>query len=382
MATGTDLEPGRFCHLFGLEEVTDLQVGMDFRHPQYRREVYLRFLEFHIKYGTNPGCVYFLIPALREHFQWTTEQAYWWCFLNGNSQHPVTSTIIWRRFPDVANLDMTKLGDFLNAEWKRLEFDVDRRYWKAKLWEAVEQYVYWLDGRTQEEAFGAFAGPDEFKNYSLLWAVLRGDDFYGMGRLSAWSYSEYLRILGFPAQPETLMLRDIDGSKSHRNGLCTVLGRDDLIWRDGPHPYSPAILSWLEEEAQALLLEARLRVPPGAAWARDVTFLTIESCLCTYKSWHRPNRRYPNCYADMLHDRIKRAEQAWPEEDIQVFWEIRRQKLPAHLRLEDNPADVGLKPAKQNHYLETGQPIMMHKDWPCFANDYNAQVDTFQGAEK
>ncbi len=53
---------GRYCHLEGLKEVKDLKGGMDFRHPQYRREVFLRFYEFHLKYRTHPGCVYFLFP--------------------------------------------------------------------------------------------------------------------------------------------------------------------------------------------------------------------------------------------------------------------------------------------------------------------------------
>ena len=92
--------------------------------------------------------------------------------------------------------------------------------------------------------------------------------------------------------------------------------------------------------------------------------------LCTYKSWHRPNRRYPGVYLDMFHDRIKKAETTWPEEDFGLFWDARKTYLPAHLRLEDNPHDVGVKPEKQNHYRLTGQVIAMDCDWPCFRNDY------------
>ena len=40
----------------------------------------------------------------------------------------------------------------------------------------------------------------------------------------------------------------------------------------------------------------------------------------------------------MFHDRIKKAEAAWPEENFGLFWEARRQWLPEYLRLEDNPA--------------------------------------------
>jgi hypothetical protein len=171
------------------------------------------------------------------------------------------------------------------------------------------------------------------------------------------------------------MLNDLDGSKSHRNGLCKVLGRDDLDWRDGQPPdYGADGFAWLEAEAKALLTEAQARAA-DTDYVRDVTFLTMESAFCTYKSWHRPNRRYPNVYNDMLHDRIRLAERRWPEEDFSVFWDIRRESLPAHLRLEDNPWDVGVKPPKQNHYLTTGQVIMMDREWPCFANDYAQRVD-------
>jgi len=39
--------------------------------------------------------------------------------------------------------------------------------------------------------------------------------------------------------------------------------------------------------------------------------------------------------------------------------------------LEVNPADVGVKPEKQNHYRQTGQVIMMDEFDPVFKNDYN-----------
>jgi hypothetical protein len=45
--------------------------------------------------------------------------------------------------------------------------------------------------------------------------------------------------------------------------------------------------------------------------------------------------------------------------------------LPVHLRLENNLDDPGLSKEKQNHYLTTGQVIMMDKEWDCFENDFN-----------
>jgi hypothetical protein len=77
----------------------------------------------------------------------------------------------------------------------------------------------------------------------------------------------------------------------------------------------------------------------------------------------------------MLYGRIKKNEENWPEEDLSVFWEARKACLPAHLRLEDNPEDLGLHAIKQNHYLQTGEVIMMNREYPQYANGYNEAVD-------
>src|SRR5712664_812772 len=224
-------------------------------------------------------------------------------------------------------------------------------------------------------------GNDPYENFRQAWQTVR-DDFYTFGRLSAFSYLEYIRIMRVgKIDCDQLFLEDMQGSKSHRNGLAIVLGRDDLDWHDS-NPgfngeYSPETLSWLKEEGARLLEEAKQRAQ-GKPYSYDVSYFTLESALCTYKSWHRPNRRYPNVYADMFHDRIKKAESHWPGRDFSEFWDARREYLPEHLRLEDNPSDVGVKPPKQNHYRETGQVIMLDREWPCFKNDYNYKMNIAQ----
>jgi hypothetical protein len=133
------------------------------------------------------------------------------------------------------------------------------------------------------------------------------------------------------------------------------------------------VLKWLRDEGELLLDEARTRMA-SEDYAGDVGYFTLESTLCNYKSWHRPNRRYPNVYSDMFYNRIRRAEDRWgPKFD--VFWQARKEALPEHLRLEDTPNDLGLHPTKQNHYRLTGQPVMMHREWECFRNDYNDRMD-------
>lgn len=365
---------GRYCELNNIKEVTDLRQGMDFRRPEYRRETFLRFYEFHLKYKSSPGCVYFVMPELAIRESWSLEQKLWFAFLNGNTQNPVTSWLIMRRFPTLGGASSTQVQEWFNANWAKLQFDTDRRHHKRIFPLAVQKYR----ALTRDDQEGLFAklcaSASEEKNFEACWAAK--DRFYGFGRLSMFSYLEYVRIMGLPIRCNNLFLEDLEGSKSHRNGLCMVLGRDDLDWHDsnpGFPGYSKVVLAWLEEEAGALLGEATDRLS-GAECSRDIGYFTLESALCAYKSWHRRNRRYPNVYCDLLHDRIRWAEQRWGE-PLTQFWEIRKACLPAYLRLEDNPHDPGVCPRKQNHYLSTGQPIMMHREWPCFANDFNAEIE-------
>lgn len=369
-------------------EVMGLEAGLDFRDPRFRREVFHRFYEFHLRYRTHPGCVYFLMPYLANLHSWGVEQRLWFAYINGNTQNPLTSWLIFRKHPELpaSNAAYNRLGAWFAREYERLEFDTDRRHWKKEFLVAVDNYrgLVREAGGTQEGLFDALGerGPTSppVKVFEALWSNL-GKRLYGFGRLSLFSYLEYLRIMGYPVECTTLFLEDIPGSRSHRNGLAKVLGRDDLDWHDSnpafDGAYAEETLWWLEGESALLLGEAATRAA-GKPYAGDVGFFTLESALCTYKSWHRPNRRYPNVYADMLVLRIRRAERLWAER-FADFWDARRASLPRALRLEDNPADPGLAPEKQNHYLTTGRCVMMGHVWPEMWSAFDENVREKQG---
>lgn len=285
------------------------------------------------------------------------------------------------QFPDW-KADPGAVDAYVAAHWKQLAWDTDRRYWKVKLPEAVRRYQMRVaEAGSQGAYFDRLCAGGDRANFRAVWAEVRGQ-FYGFGRLSAFSYTEYLRVLGERIEADTLFLRDIDGSFSHRNGLAIVLGRDDLDKHDSNPDfpgYTPEVMGWLEEEAEVLLAEARARTPE--ARMRDTTYFTLESTLCCYKSWHRPNRRYPNVYNDMLCERIRDYETKWPGDPrIELFWEARRRALPPRLRLEANPNDFGVAPEKQNHYRNTGQVIMMEGYDPVFANEYSRCLTAPEGA--
>lgn len=351
---------GRYSEINNVPEVMQLKKGMDFRLPQYRREVFLRFYEFHLKYRAHPGAVYYVFPFIWAKYNFTMEQKLWFCFINGCSQHPITTWLIFKEFPCIHTLDVDKLASWFNANYKALGWDTDRRYFKASFINDVSHYksVVQKSGMSQEDMFNNKKGADAFAG---VWNFIR-NDFIHFGRLSTFSYMEYLNIAGMKLQCNDLMLWDISGSKSHRNGLCKVLGRDDLDWtKQNPVKYTNEIIEWLDYESELLLADAQARINHP-----DVGYYTLESTLCCFKGWFRVNRRYPNVYNDMFHDRIKASEEQFGKLDL--FWEARREYLPAHLRIENTPDILPFCKQKQNHFRLTGEVIMMD-EYAAFKNE-------------
>jgi hypothetical protein len=344
----------------------ELAAGMDFRRTDLRREVFLRAYDFTLRHRSHPGGVYYALPHAADALGWDPEQRAWAAFLNANTQNPVTTLLLMDAGPRPA--DAAAVIDYWRAEYPDLSWDTDRRYHKARLVESVLGYLD-LTGGAQVDYWRRAAGDGWAGCWRAALAVPT------MGRLSAWSYLEYVKLLGVGDVPDadTLMLGDRDGSRSHRNGLALVTGRDEWIWwKANPAftgHYTPAMVEELEDAGAGILAAARARRPGDP----DVGYLTLESALCTYKSWHRPNRRYPGVYNDLLHERIRRAETRHGRR-FDVLWDARAAALPAALRLEDNPQDPGPVPVKQNWYRETGEVIVMDLDWPCFTNGFAAKV--------
>lgn len=355
----------RYCAINQLEEVSKLEHGMDFRLPQYRREVFLRFYEFHLKYYAHPGAVYYTFPFIFKTRCFDEEQKLWFAFLNGCTQNVISTYFIFCEFPDVHNLDQKKFGKWFRKHYPKFGWDTDRRYVKNQFEKCVESYVKNLNGRSQVDMFKSVCkGKTKYDNFDDVWDYVI-NNFYLFGRLATFSYLEYLRLAGLDLDCSQLFLDDITGSKSHRNGICKVLGRDDMDWYKKEVVYDDLTINSLKVEGAKLLEEAKERINH-----KDVSYFTLESTLCCYKSWHRPNRRYPNVYNDMFYQRIKHGERAWGE-SLQIFWRSRDKVLPPALRVECMIGDEPLTKVKQNHYRKTGQVINMDVMWDCFDNDWN-----------
>lgn len=327
---------------------------IDWRLPEHRVETFQRSYTFHLKHKAHPGMVYSFLPELATEFALDDDGRAWLVWLNGNTQNAVTSLLLLEAAPRPE--DWRDAVAFWNDNFKLLEWDTDRRHQKSKFGEATEK---WID---HHDLRGASPAEDWMKAGDLgwkhVWEYSKSQPY--MGRLSAWSMMEYARILfGSKVIPDTgsWMLEDQSGSQSHRNALCTLMGYDAVYWGPGDADML-GVTQAATEAADVLLSEARRRNPGHP----DVSRLTMESALCTWKSWHKPNRRYPGVYADIMYNRICKAEARFGR-NLDLLWDIRRRDLPTYLRLEDSPFDPGVAPIKQNHYLETGIPIHLGKDW-------------------
>lgn len=325
----------------------------DYRLPENRREYFDALYQMNLQHGVMPGLVYLYMPELARRYDWNAEQKLWFAFLNGLTQNPITSLRLFTRLPSVppAGAQLTNFTDWFNGQWDTLQFDTDRRYQKRDTIGAIKAYAKLV------EEFGSQEAMLTGKPYSELWDIVR-NRYYSFGRLSSFSYLEYVKIMGYGANCDDLLFGDKSGSKSHRNGMLLLLGKDELVWdkrlpngQDGNYPEFKKMCSWLATKSDDHLEDFYATRYPH--WA--VSRFTFESNLCTFKN-HFFGRRYPGVYADMAHERIEWAEARDQDAYTEVFKDMRSHLLPEWLRAECENDQLTIK-QKAAVFPETGIPF-------------------------
>lgn len=323
----------------------------DYRLFENRREYFEQLYGLNLTYGVMPGLVYLYMPELAIRYEWDNEQRLWFAFLNGMTQNPITSLRLFNQLPVVppAGAALTKFEEWFNAEWDTLQFDTDRRYQKKDTVQSIKVYAALVKehGSQVSMLYG--------KTYAELWALVR-DRYYSFGRLSSFSYLEYVYLNGFGADCDDLLFEDKSGSKSHRNGMLFLLGLDTLVWDkranngfSGDYADFKKMCGWLNGQASSLLVdfsEQNHDMP-------DVGNFTLESNLCTFKN-HFFGRRYPGVYADMAWERILWADERGQQAFTQVFKDIRH-TLPDWLRMECENNGMSIKD-RAARFPQTGFP--------------------------
>jgi hypothetical protein len=322
-------------------------VYKDCRDVHNRKEYFYKLYDMSLRYKIMPGLVYLYMPQLVERNSWEPEQALWFAFINGLTQNPITSRIIFNQLPVEqmhSKSALQRFTEWFNENWEQLSFDTDRRYQKKDTPQAIETYCNLV--REHGSQVSLFSD----KSYRELWSLVN-DQLLSFGRLSTFSYLEYVYLNGYGADCTNLMFEDKSGSRSHRNGMLLLEGQDSLV--------NDKRVSWPTEEPSnfaKMCLELTLRADHYiASWSNiGASRFTFESALCTFKN-HFFGRRYPGVYADMAWQRICWYEPTKFKSVLEEFKDIRTM-LPDWLREE-----CEIKPAltlkqKAQLFPKTGFP--------------------------
>ena len=308
----------------------------DYREIKNRKEYFDSLYKLNIEYGIMPGLVYLYMPELAKRKSWDIEQKLWFAFLNGMTQNPITSLQLMEQLPNVPPLGaaLSNFTEWFNVNWDNLKYDTDRRYQKKDTVDAIKSYSKIVNkfGSQQEMLSGS---------YEDLWNLVR-ENYTSFGRLSSFSYLEYIYLNGWGAECSNLLFEDKAGSRSHRNGMMLLEGCDDYVWDKrsdndfkGDYPEFEKICSWLNIRSNHFINKFKTRYP----YLSNIGNFTFESNLCTFKN-HFFGRRYPGVYADMAWQRIEWAEER--DIEVSIFKEIREEFLPSWLRIECNDGKVDI----------------------------------------
>lgn len=278
----------------------------DYRKPEHRAEYFNALYRLNLEYRIMPGLVYLYMPALKAHYGWDTEQALWFAFLNGNTQNPLTSLRLMKQLPEpnAPEALLDKFDDWFNSEWPRLQFDTDRRYQKKETPASIANYIRLVSKYGSQEKMLT-----EQPFLSLWRRVI--SNYHAFGRLGAWSYLEYVKIMLGPKgiDADTLFFADQSGSRSHRNGMLFLINQDHLVHDKrmknnftGQYADFKGLCAGLQKEAERYLSSSFEHPDKG--------MLTFESNLCTFKNSFF-GRRYPGVYVRMARDRL-----TWYKENV------------------------------------------------------------------
>ena len=316
---------------------------MDYRITENRRESFIRWFAWSLEYKDCDPAVW-LTNYLHDRYEHNDEQRLWLAWLYGNPYHLPTAWILMNEFPDFELATVDRMEKWNIENYKRLRYQTDTKWNKGHLPVMFASYKEFVGQHSQRRALEQYYGDTPTQTFDNLWTAVKGE-LHKFGRYSTWFYIQHLvHTAGVPAEPTSLMLDDYSGSRSHRNGLCFALGRDD--WYDRKLEHQD--YEWLEAEAREIVQEVRRRFPHVA---KDADFFTMETCLCSYKKIFRKHHgRYLGYYLDRAADEIKKVEDdGWYGIDWDVLWQARNETLD--LRLDTKQ---GIIKEKYDSFVNTG----------------------------
>lgn len=323
---------------------------MDYRLEQNRREAFIRWYAWSLKYDDCDPAVW-ATNYLNNRFEHNDEQKLWLCWLYGNTYYLPTAWILMNEFPDFELATVDRMTQWNTANYKRLRYQTDTKWNKGHLPTMFESYQKFIGNRSQRECIESYYVGSPEDNFDSLWNVLKGN-LHKFGRYSTWFYMQHLKnTANVNIEPTSLMLDDYDGSRSHRNGLLLAVGRDN----DYDRKLTVSEYQNLEAISDGILDEMKSRFPE---LKDQIDFFTMETCLCSFKKIFRAHHgRYLGYYLDRQAEEIQKCEQdGWYGIDWDVLWQSREETID--LRLDHRR---GIDKERFSSFMNTGK--MENFEW-------------------
>ena len=308
---------------------------IDYRQKENRLDCFNYWSRWSVKQKEVDPPIW-LTNYLFERFEHNIEQKLWIAWIYGTTYHLPTTWVIWNEFPDFELVDIDRLKWWNDRHYKRLRYQTDTKYNKGYLPQQFISYKNFI-------SFNNKSGlqQDRFQNlsdrgFNHTFETI-SKNLYKFGRYSTWFYMQTLHeCCKISFDPIDLKLKDFSGSKSHRNGLCYVLGHDDWIDKK----LDKSCVLYLEYIAKEILQQNNM-----------YNLYQMETLLCSFKKiFRRNNGRYLGYYLDRQAEEIKKAENDnWSGIDWQVFWDARKEKL--HPKLAQSKT---IRKNLFNHFLDKG----------------------------
>ena len=293
---------------------------MDYRLVENREQAFVNWFGWSLAIEDCDPALY-MLNYFFDRFEFNIEQKLWIAWIYGTTYHFPTAYIVWNEFPDMELVGLDRLQQWNAENFKRLRYQTDTKWNKGHLPDQFISYNKWVNGRNQIDAFNDLMVDDPFVNFHKLWDEV--NTWYKYGRYMSWFYIQTLKqTCGINVDIDNLWLKDYSGSRSHRNGLCYALGKDE--WVD--KVLSKEEISWMESKGSELLQETKIQFPEQA---KKADYFGMETCLCSFKKLFRvKNGRYLGYYLDRQAEEIKQVEKdGWIGIDWNPLWQCREEMI-------------------------------------------------------
>ena len=298
---------------------------MDYRLKENRREAFIRWYAWSLKYDDCDPAVW-ATNYLHKRYEHNDEERIWFAWLYGNTYQLPTAWVLKNEFPDFELATVDRITQWNTTNYKRLRYQTDTKWNKGHLPTMFASYQQYIGNQTQRQKLESLYGDNEEQSFENLWTSLK-TNLHKFGRYSTWFYLQHLKhTAGVPINPTSLMLDDFDGSRSHRNGLLLALGRDN----DMDRKLTGGEYANLESQAYEILCETQARFPELAS---SIDYFTMETCLCSFKKIFREHHgRYLGYYLDRQAEEISQCEKdGWYGIDWDVLWQAREETIDLRL---------------------------------------------------